>query len=77
TLVVTLASFLANVDAKIRTFISYFQMFSEVFLKSFFHHVLQCRSLSNADAKVVLYNIHSKLYSHYFLLKIAPNTLLF
>jgi hypothetical protein len=38
---------------------------------------LQCRSLSNADAKVVLYNIHSKLYSHYFLLKIAPNTLLF
>ena len=47
------------------------------FSKSFFHHVLQCRSLSNADAKVVLYNIHSKLYSHYFLLKIAPNTLLF
>ena len=47
------------------------------FSKSFFHHVLQCRSLSNADAKVVLYNIRSKLYSHYFLLKIATITLLF
>ena len=58
---------LANVDAKIRTFIPYFQIFQKVFSKSFFHHVLQCRSLSNADAKVVLYNIRSKLLWDYFL----------
>ncbi len=59
-------SFLSKRGAKVRIFIFIFQIFSKVFQKFFVHHVMHLRSLSNADAKVVLYNILTKHYCNIF-----------
>ncbi|RHO69466.1 hypothetical protein DW083_14895 [Parabacteroides sp. AF48-14] len=45
---------LANVAAKITTFYFNFQIFSELFQKFFVSSFITLRSLSNADAKVLL-----------------------
>ena len=71
-----MASF-SKADAKVRTIFELSKLFRENFQKSFFQwkfvtlifvsaFQLICVSLSKADAKLLLYNICSKLLKHFF-----------
>jgi len=70
-------AFFSKADAKVRTFSELPKLFRENFQKSFFQwkfvglifvsaFQLICVSLSKAGAKLLLYNICSKLLKHFF-----------